>query len=107
MPYLTRRHGHVMVGADAFEDVLHTDVELGQKGSRGRLLSDGGFAVGDVRLKRHQLLHGRFKGLQLHTHVLTEFDRGHNSTWPLRSVRRVTREAGVYCTSARGTCSIR
>jgi hypothetical protein len=60
MPCLTRRHGHIMVGTDAFEDVLHPGIELGQKGGRSRLLADGGLAVGDVRLKRKSLLHDRF-----------------------------------------------
>src|SRR5262245_4554729 len=94
-----------MVDADAFEDILNPVVELGQKGSRGRLLSDGGIAVGDVCLKREQLLHHRFQCLQLDDHVLTEVGRGHKSTLPLRSISRVSREGGVKGTRSSGTCS--
>src|SRR5215471_11148335 len=105
MPGLPRRHGHVMISADAFEDVLHTGVELGQKGGRGRLFADRGLTVRDVSLKRQQLLHDRCKCLQLNPDVLTEFGGGHKSTLPLRSISRVNREGGVKGTRSSGTCS--
>ena len=70
MPGITGWHRNGIIAMNPFQNILDSAIKLGNKGSRGGLLSDSRLIVGKIMIQRKRLIYSSLHRIKLNADAL-------------------------------------